>query len=181
MADLVKTSGSSGIRDNRSRGIVGEFLRDQIHPGAALSIVSAYFTIYAYHELKQTLDQIDHLRFLFGKHRFILTVDPSRTQSKAFIIHEDGMQLATLLVQKRVARECADWIRQKVDIRSIKQAGLLHGKLYHINNGGLEEALLGSSNFTVRGLGLAQSGNNVVMLSAIMISLRASRFFMASV
>lgn len=43
----------------------------------------------------------------------------------------------------------------------MKQAGLLHGKLYHIQNGGTEEALLGSSNFTVRGLGLAQANNNI--------------------
>ena len=45
-------------------------------------------------------------------------------------------------------------MRQKVDIRSIRHAQLLHGKMYHITNAGVEEAILGSSNFTVRGLGL---------------------------
>ena len=33
--------------------------------------------------------------------------------------------------------------------------------MYHIANGGVEDAILGSSNFTVRGLGLGKSGNNI--------------------
>jgi SNF2 family DNA or RNA helicase len=64
------------------------------------------------------------------------------------------------LEQKRVARECAEWIKQKVEIRSVKRAGLLHGKLYHVDNNGVEQAILGSSNFTVHGLGLGAEGHN---------------------
>src|SRR5208282_2599600 len=63
--------------------------------------------------------------------------------------------------QKRVARECAAWIRDKVAIRSVRHAQLLHGKMYHIANAGVEEAILGSSNFTVRGLGLGAGRNNI--------------------
>jgi hypothetical protein len=37
----------SGLRDNHTRGSVAEFLNARIHPGSQLSIVSAYFTIYA--------------------------------------------------------------------------------------------------------------------------------------
>ena len=151
----------SGIRDNRSRGAVGDFLRSQVRAGAELSFVSAYFTIYAYHALHGTLDQIAHLRFLFGEPRFVRTVDSSHDQGKAFTIGEEGLHLTTLLSQRPVARACAAWIAQKVEIRSVKQAGLLHGKLYHVNNAGIEEAILGSSNFTVRGLGLAPVGNNI--------------------
>ena len=32
----------SGIRDNRERGTVGEFLQSQIENGSSLSVVSAY-------------------------------------------------------------------------------------------------------------------------------------------
>ena len=73
----------------------------------------------------------------------------------------DGLQLSNRLQQKRVAKECADWIEQKVDIKTIRQSNLLHGKMYHVDNAGVEEAILGSSNFTVRGLGLGHSGNNI--------------------
>ena len=62
---------------------------------------------------------------------------------------------------KRIAKECADWIREKVSIKTIRESNLLHGKMYHINNSGVEQAILGSSNFTVRGLGLGANGNNI--------------------
>lgn len=72
----------SGIRDNRpERGSVADFLREKIREGSALSIVSAYFTIYAFEALKEHLLQIEHLRFLFGEPRFIRTLDPDRSDS----------------------------------------------------------------------------------------------------
>ena len=42
----------SGIRDNHSRGSIGDFLRERIRAEADLAFVSAYFTIYAYEALK---------------------------------------------------------------------------------------------------------------------------------
>ena len=60
-----------------------------------------------------------------------------------------------------MAKECAEWIKAKVEIRSVKQANLLHGKMYHIAHNEVEEAIMGSSNFTVRGLGLSPAGNNI--------------------
>jgi SNF2 family DNA or RNA helicase len=65
------------------------------------------------------------------------------------------------LQQKAIAKECADWITAKAAIRSVRQSNLLHGKLYHIASNGVEAAIIGSSNFTVRGLGLGPSGNNI--------------------
>src|SRR5205823_5125902 len=114
-----------------------------------LSVVSAYFTIYAYDALKPCLDNIGHLDFLFGEPSFVNRLDPSKTEKKAFIIDADGLELANRLQQKRVAKECAEWIERKADIKTIKQSNLLHGKMYHVANGGVEDAILGSSNFTV--------------------------------
>ena len=152
---------SSGIRDNHRRGSVADFLRSKIQNGSQLSVVSAYFTIYAYEALKSQLDQIKHLDFLFGEPRFIASLDPEKTESKAFILDSNGLRLSNRLQQKRIARECADWMRQKVDIRSVRHAQFLHGKMYHIANSGVEDAILGSSNFTVRGLGFAALNNNI--------------------
>jgi len=152
----------SGIRDNREkRGTVSDFLKKKILQDAHLSFVSAYFTIYAHEALKKELGLASHLRFLFGEPTFIQSLDPEKTDKKSFRIENDQLELKNKLEQKRVAKECADWIREKVDIRSITQAGFLHGKMYHIDNKGVEEAILGSSNFTVRGLGLATQKNNI--------------------
>lgn len=152
---------NSGIRDNHTRGRVGDFLTARIEPGSKLSIVSAYFTIYAYDALKSSLEQIEHLDFLFGEPSFVNRLDPDKTERKSFVIDIDHLELATKLQQKRVARECASWIERKVDIKTITQSNLLHGKMYHVAKGGVEEALLGSSNFTVSGLGLGTAGNNI--------------------
>lgn len=152
---------NSGLRDNHSRGTVADFLKSKIHDGSRLSIVSAYFTIYAYDALKQALDRVEHLDFLFGEPSFVNRLDPNKTEKKSFIIDASGLELTNKLQQKRVARECADWIERKVDIKTIKQSNLLHGKMYHITTTGVEDAILGSSNFTVRGLGLGNRGNNI--------------------
>ncbi len=151
----------SGIWDNHNRGAIGSFLRDKIRTNADLSFVSAYFTIYAYEALRTELNDINHLRFLFGEPRFIQSLDPDKTEAKAFRVENDALELANTLEQKRVARDCAAWLEAKVDVRSIIKPGFLHGKMYHMNNNGVSEAIIGSSNFTVRGLGLGASGNNI--------------------
>jgi len=148
-----------GIRDNHSRGKVADFLADKITSSSRLSVVSAYFTIYAYEALSKELDQIEHLNFLFGEPRFIASLDPEKTDKKSFQIEDEGLELANRLQQKEVARRCSEWIRNKVEVRSVRQANLLHGKLYHIDDGRREHALLGSSNFTRRGLGISATSN----------------------
>lgn len=149
----------SSIRDNRTRGSIGDFLCTKIKKNSKLSFVSAYFTIYAYDKLKQKLDSIDTLDFLFGEPRFIRSLDPEKNISKSFGIEDFNLALKERLEQKIVAKECAEWIRNKVNIKSIKNFDFLHGKMYYINNGGVEEAIIGSSNFTVSGLGLNNRSN----------------------
>ncbi len=156
---------SSGLRDNHKRGSVADFLSGVIKDGSNLSFVSAYFTIYAYAKMKDQLDRIGHLRFLFGEPRFVQSLDPDKTDKKAFNIEDRRLQLANRLAQKQTARECSEWLREKTDIRSIKKPGFLHGKLYHIDNGGVEEAIIGSSNFTVSGLGFGGPGSGNLELN----------------
>jgi hypothetical protein len=46
---------ASGILDNCLRGTVGDFLKAKIKPDASLSVVSTYFTMYAYAALQELL------------------------------------------------------------------------------------------------------------------------------
>ena len=46
----------TAIVDNTGRR-VGDFLREQIADGSEMSIVSAYFTIYAYGALREALER----------------------------------------------------------------------------------------------------------------------------
>ena len=151
----------TNIRDNRDRGNAGGFLAEHLKPGSELSIVSAYFTIHAYDKLRDRLDAIDNLRFLFGDPQFISSLDREERPPGEYELTDQGLQLGNQLQQKALAKDCANWIQRKAEIRSITESGLLHGKMYHTQSGEVTHALLGSSNFTVAGLGLAETGNNV--------------------
>jgi ERCC4-related helicase len=150
---------NTSIKDNRNRGKAGEYLKSKIEPGSKLSFVSAYFTIYAYEHLKQELESIASLNFLFGEPSFINSLDPNKAKAKSFLVDNNHIKLKEQLEQKTVAKECAEWIKNKVSIKSIKNADLLHGKMYHIDTENRESALIGSSNFTVSGLGFNEHSN----------------------
>lgn len=157
---MTDCTGSPAIIDNRTRK-VGEFLKDEIRPGADLSVVSAYFTIYAYQALRGPLDESSSTRFLYGDPRSVGSVDPADAEAKHFgLVDQGGIELQNVLTQKPLARQCAAWIKKCVDIRTIEREGFLHGKLYHIRGReGSTAAVTGSSNFTVRGLGLSSRPN----------------------
>lgn len=89
---MPSPTSSPGLRDNHTRGTVAEFLTEKIQDGSRLSVVSAYFTIYAYDAMKQVLDRIDHLDFLFGEPSFVNRLDPSKAEKRSFVMsHYDGL------------------------------------------------------------------------------------------
>ena len=76
----------SGLRDNHSRGTVGHFLCSKLQTDSVLSVVSAYFTIYAFDAMREQLDSIEHLDFLFGEPKFINRLDPEKTEAKVLSV-----------------------------------------------------------------------------------------------
>lgn len=161
MKEATIKKNNKSIRDNFSNGSVGEFLTDNIVKDANLSFVTAYFTIYAYEKLKPQLESVNSLRLLFGEPRFIKNVSSS-TDAKNYQIEDDKLVIPVenRLQQKLLAKHCANWIHEKVEIKSMVRPDFLHGKLYHIEKpNGVEDAVTGSSNFTVNGLGLGSRPN----------------------
>jgi len=102
----------SAIRDNHTHGNVGDFLKKAISANSDVSIVSAYFTIYAYHQLKSNLDGINDLKFLFGEPTFIKSLDPDKTNTRDFKIEDEkiAILLEKRLCQKTIAREAVDQV-----------------------------------------------------------------------
>ncbi len=150
----------SGIRDNNNRGSVAEFLESKLEQNCSLAIASAYFTIYAFAQLEKKLWNIKELNFLFGEPSFIKSVNDT-SEKQSFKIEDDEIKLENKLQQKAIAKKCEQWIKEKVNIRSIKESNLLHGKMYHISHENRESAIVGSSNFTVKGLGSGEKNNNI--------------------
>ncbi len=148
-----------GIRDNRNRGSVSDFITERAVPNSRLAVVSAYFTTSAYDRLRSTLDKVERMRFLFGEPRFLREADNAGLVPPAFSFDESGLRLTEQIRQRAAALRCAQWIKDRVEIRSLKRSGLLHGKLIHIDDGRRPHAVLGSSNFTINGLGLSDTPN----------------------
>ena len=107
--------------------ILRDDLTKEIHEGSKLSIAAACFSIYAYRELKQELENIDELRFIFTSPTF--TTEKAKKEKREFYIPrldrerslygtEFEVKLRNELNQKAVAKECADWIKAKVRFKS---------------------------------------------------------------
>lgn len=76
----------------------------------------------------------------------------------------EDIEISQKLNQKAIAQECSEWIKNKVNMKLVKNSGVLHGKLLHMEDEkGNEKALVGSSNFTLKGLGLGK--NNYMQLN----------------
>ena len=112
---------------------INKTLRDdltaQIQSGSRLSIAASCFSIYAFQELKEALKAIKELRFIFTSPTF--TTEKTPKQQREFYIprldrertlygSEFEVKLRNELTQKAIARECAEWIREKVCFKSNK-------------------------------------------------------------
>ncbi|HHU83561.1 MAG TPA: DEAD/DEAH box helicase family protein [Clostridiales bacterium] len=110
---------------------VNKTLRDdlsvEIKKGSKLSIAAACFSIYAFQELKEELENIDELRFIFTSPTFI--TEKAKKEKREFYIPrlnrekslygtEFELKLRNELTQKAIARECAEWIKEKVTFKS---------------------------------------------------------------
>ena len=152
------------ILDNRTH-TVADYLRKNLKNAEAFRLVSAYFSVYGYAQLEDALDTVAEVRFLFGDPTSVEDVDPGRAEPKSFDVTEKGLIPNHALQQKFLAGRCADWVnRDTVSIRSIAQANFLHGKLY-LTSPPLR-SLVGSSNFTQRGLGASTRANIEINLAS---------------
>ncbi len=138
------------LLDNTPDRRVVDRLRTHLDAAANFDVVSAYFSIYGYELLADLLANVGQTRFLFGDPTSIEDVDPGRTEGRNFRLTDSGLAPTQILHQKELARRCAEWVAAgAVDIRSIRQANFLHGKMYITD----DAAIVGSSNFTRSGLG----------------------------
>lgn len=55
---MPPAASNSGIKDNHSRGSVGDFLRQHLKPGADLDLVTAYFAVFAFDKLRTELNHL---------------------------------------------------------------------------------------------------------------------------
>ena len=161
------------ILDNRHLS-VADFLRAHLSNADVYRLVSAYFTIYGYEALEAELRGVKNVRFLFGNPASVGELDPGEKEPKSFDLTEDGLSPHHVLQQKHLARRCEEWVRRRrVSIRTIGKSNFLHGKMHLLENSCGGAAVVGSSNFTKRGLGCDEGANVEINLSVPDSAIRA--------
>lgn len=154
--------------DNVSKTVKDD-LTVSINKGDKLSIAAACFSIYTYQTLKKQLDGIAELRFIFTSPTF-LKEDAPKAKREFYIPRlnrerslygtEFEVKLRNELTQKAIARECADWIKKKVQFRSNLTGGNISG---FMNVVGTETAstYMPIHGFTTADIG-CERGNNII-------------------
>lgn len=133
-----------------------------------ISIAAASFSIYAYEALKEELEKVDCVNFIFTSPTFY--TDKSEKQKREFYIpklnrerslfgSDFEIRLRNQLTQRAIARECADWIRRKARFKT----NITHDSMntfLNIKEGEETYTYMPFNEFTTTELGLDR-GNNI--------------------
>lgn len=123
---------------NNTSKTLKDDLSVEIKKGSKLSIAAACFSIYAFQELKKQLTSIEELRFIFTSPTFV--AEKTKKEKREFYIPrlnrerslygtEFEIKLRNEMTQKAIAKECADWIKEKVTFKSNISDKTIQGQL----------------------------------------------------
>ena len=118
--------------------LFGDRLRKDLSDKSKVRIAAATFSIFAFEALKQELQNVESLEFIFSLPTFTPdeSTDKLRKEKREFHIPkldrersiygtEFEIKLRNSLTQRAIAKECADWIRRKARFKSnITQSNL---------------------------------------------------------
>lgn len=151
------------VLDNKKHRVVDE-IKEELNKGSKLSIISAYFTIYAYAELKKELSKIENMRFIFTEPTFVHKEQElireyyiERNPEKKISGNEFEIKLRNEMKQAAIAKECAQWLEKKAEIKSLRQANPAQPRLVYIENPEDSVSINGTVDFTSDGLGITPS------------------------
>lgn len=158
-------------------------LKVKISKGSRISLAAASFSIYAYEALKEELEGVEELRFIFTSPTFIK--DKVKKEKREFFIpklnrernlygSDFEIKLRNKLEQKAIAKECADWIRRKVKFKSNTSQETMVGFM-HVNSESFSHVYVPFTEFTTTELG-CERGNSVYSMVNVMPSPFAEQY-----
>jgi len=156
--------------DNITQRVIDD-LKEMLRHGSKVSMAAASFSIYAFEALQKELEQVDELRFIFTSPTF--NKERAKKQKREFYIpklnrertlygSDFEIKLRNNLTQRAIAKECADWIRQKVRFKTNVSQMQMPGFLNVKNEDGLF-TYMPFNEFTTTELG-CERGNNIFQL-----------------
>lgn len=174
--------------DNTGRQRLGDALKDAIGEDARLSIIASYFTVHAHGEFKEELSKVRELRFVFDQPTFLRRMQSEKEpreweiQRRAREVGVAGtgleLTLSNSINQRALARECAEWARERARFRTARKPGMIatSGSYVVENPHGEDEAFMGSASnaFTLEGLGYERRAGVVTGVSHFQSSAEAA-------
>ena len=153
--------------------IVRDDMISTINKGSKISIAAACFSIYAYKELKEQLEQIDKCRFIFTAPTFVK--EKTEKQKREFYIPrlnrenslygtEFELKLRNKMNQKAIAKECADWIKRKVTFKSNITGENMTG-FVNVTNSNSATTYMPINGFTTVDIGCERGNNTYNMIN----------------
>ncbi len=153
--------------------IVRDDLRVTIEKGSRVSVAAAYFSMYAFNELKKQLESVKEFRFIFTSPTFIR--EKAEKQKREFYIprlsREKGIygtefeiKLRNEMTQKAIAKECADWIRRKARFKS-NTTGENMGGFMTVDAPSQQLAYMPLNGFTTVDIGCDRGNNSYNMVN----------------
>ncbi|MFZ3132360.1 MAG: hypothetical protein WA125_15020 [Desulfosporosinus sp.] len=121
---------------NNIDSLLGDDLKTTLKKNSKVSIAASFFSLFAYEALKQQLEGVKEIRFIFTSPTFV--ADNFKKEMREFYIPKLGrekslygtefeIKLKNELTQKAIARECSEWIKRKVIFKSNRTIGTLQG------------------------------------------------------
>lgn len=153
---------------NKGDDTVANELKLNLDKNSKLSIIAAYFTIYAFDELKEQLKTVEKMRFVYTEPTFIQNENDKKRQyeieknSESNLTgNEFELKLRNQMTGPYIAREAAEWIKEKAIFKSIK-GNTSVSKKFIVENSEQENknlSVLGEMDFSSDKLGITQSNH----------------------
>lgn len=152
--------------DNKGDNTLYNTLKEEVKKGSKIAVASAYFSIYAFEELKKELTKANEFKFLYTQPTFYNHEKDQNFQYKLKINKEnyptfDGndfeLTLRNKMSSKSIAIEVAKWIQEKAQFKTILGENFFPKQLIVKNENGRDIQIQSEIDFTADGLGITQS------------------------
>ena len=108
------------LLDNIGPKKLGDALGRALDRNAKMSVIASYFTIFAYGRMRENLQDVEELRFIFSEPTFVKRMADTKEPKEFELLQrkrEQGLggvdlelTLRNNLNQRALAHECAEWI-----------------------------------------------------------------------
>lgn len=153
--------------DNKGSNTLINVLKSEIKKDSKVAIASAYFSLFAYHSLKERLENVDSFKFLYTKPTFYKKEEDLKRQYKIeqestestypkFEGNSFEIQLRNTMLSPHIAHMAAEWIREKAQFKTIVDDTFFPKEII-IENKKRSLQVQSEIEFTADGLGITES------------------------